>query len=156
MRLIGCVAIAGCIATAANADPNLPYDDLRWIALRDAMAQGRIPDRFGGVQWADDDVVAQGFWALPLHRATWRVDYASEHDRTYSLPLRDRDLVGSIVLPCEYNEGRPCGDGARAGVELDSAVGWGTMLAAATRVRVGVGSHYGDAVALDRAYLKFE
>jgi hypothetical protein len=145
------------LASAARADPNLPYDDPRWIGLRDSVAKGAAPDNFGGVEWADDDRhVGSGWWATLFRRVTLRDDASDKPDRPYSLPLRPRDLEGYVSLSCEYQEGRPCGDGIRSSIELDSAVGLGSLLTAFTRVRAGAGTHFGDAVQLDRGYLKFE
>jgi hypothetical protein len=81
----------------------------------------------------------------------------SEHDRPYSLPARERQLAGFVALSCEYQEGRPCGDGAGGGIELDSAAGFADLITAATRVRLAGGTlAFGQGLALDRAYLKLE
>jgi hypothetical protein len=71
--------------------------------------------------------------------------------------VRPRQLEGGIALSCEYQEGRPCGDGVGAGLEIDSNAGWGNLLTAATRVRASAGtSNFDSDVVLDRAYLKLE
>ena len=110
-----------------------------------ALAAAALPSR------ADD------FWATPLERVTVRAIAADEYDRPYSTPARPRDLAGEIALSCEYEEGRPCADGSGLGVELDSAAGYGTLLKAATRVRLWDGSdRFAHIVELDRAFVKFE
>src|SRR6185295_19357405 len=98
-----------------------------------------------------------GFWVNPLERVNLLFSAAAEHDRTYSLPARPRQIAGFIGLSCEYQEGRPCGDGVGAALELDSAVGFGPYLTAATRVRASAGtSQFGSDLVLDRAFLRFE
>ncbi|MGZ6142144.1 MAG: capsule assembly Wzi family protein [Myxococcales bacterium] len=79
---------------------------------------------------------------------------ADEHDRPYSLPARPRALAGEIAASCEYEEGRPCGDGAGLGAEVDSRAGLGSALTAATRVRLWGGTdRFGHNLELDRAVL---
>ena len=98
-----------------------------------------------------------GFWVDPLERLNLLVSAADEHDRPYSLPARPRDIAGDIALSCEYQEGRPCGDGAGTFLELDSSAGWGGSLTAATRLRAAAGSaRFGSGLAVDRAFLRFE
>jgi len=150
-------------AASARAAPNLPTDDPGWDAVKDAIATGRTPDPRGGVQWVSEAEVPgaipppEGPWFDPFDRLTVRLQAADEHDRPYSLPVRPRDLVGFIGLTCEYQEGRPCGDGAGAGLELDSAAGFGNLLTLATRIRASAGtSQVASEFALDRAYLKLE
>jgi hypothetical protein len=149
-----------------GAAPNLPSGDPAWDELRDAVAEGRVPDLLGGVQSLGADRVfaalsrghaPQGWWATPLDRAILRAFADDEHDRPYSLPARERQLSGFVALSCEYQEGRPCGDGAGAGIELDSAAGFSDLLTAATRLRLAGGSAaFGQGLVVDRAYLKLE
>ena len=152
MRATPCIILAALLVTApAQAGSNLPADDPAWNELRDAIAQGRIADPLGGVQSIDEDRARQLLsakpvssredgWGAPLERATLRLAAAGEHDRPYSLPLRPRGLAGFIGVSCEYQEGRPCGDGVGAGLELDSAAGWSDWLTLATRVRASAGT----------------
>jgi hypothetical protein len=157
---------AALLAASARAGSNLPADDPAWDALRDQIAQGRILDPLGGVQTLDRDRLPPPLrgptppdeaWVTPLERFALRVAGADEHDRPYSLALRPRDLAGFIGLSCEYQEGRPCGDGAGAALELDSAAGWGELLTAATRLRASAGTaSFANQLTLDRAYLKIE
>jgi hypothetical protein len=163
MRLTSCITLAGTLcAAAASAGPNLPADDPDWDLLRDELAKGARPDPLGGVQSVAQGgelgtMLPAGFWYLPLQRLSLRFSGANEHDRPYSLPLRPRDIAGGIALSCEYQEGRPCGDGVGAAVELDSSIGYGTLLTAATRVRASAGTaNIADELVFDRAYLKFE
>src|SRR5256886_16329548 len=80
-------------------------------------------------------------WIDPLERAALLFSAADEYDRPYSVPARPRDLAGFIALSCEYQEGRPCGDGVGTVLELDSEAGWGSLLTAAARARPSVRSH---------------
>src|SRR5919201_3858269 len=106
---------------------------------------------------AGSDAPEKGWWLDPLHLLTLRFSAADEHDRPYSLPVRPRQLAGEIALSCEYQEGRPCGDGVGAALELDSAAGWGRLLTAATRLRLSAGTdNYASGFIVDRAYLRFE
>jgi len=110
----------------------------------------------GGVRWVSEDS-PPGFWVSPLARAAILAQLVDEHDRPYSLPARPRQIEGGIALACEYQEGRPCGDGAGASLEAESAAGWGNMLSADVRVRASAGTaNFASEVAVDRAYLKFE
>src|SRR2546421_3977450 len=97
------------------------------------------------------------FWIDPLERAALLFSAADEYDRPYSVPARPRDLAGFIALSCEYQEGRPCGDGVGTALEIDSEAGWSSFLTAATRLRVSAGTdRYASQLILDRAYLRFE
>src|SRR5438094_740110 len=71
----------------------------------------------GAEAGADDE----GWWLAPLDRLTLRLSAADEHDRPYSVPVRPRQIAGGIALSCDYQEGRPCGDGVGTALELDSA-----------------------------------
>ncbi len=96
-------------------------------------------------------------WIDPLERAALLFSAADEYDRPYSVPARPRDLAGFIALSCEYQEGRPCGDGVGTALEIDSEAGWSSFLTAATRLRVSAGTdRYASQLILDRAYLRFE
>jgi hypothetical protein len=96
-------------------------------------------------------------WIDPLERAALLFSAADEHDRPYSVPARPRDLAGFIALSCEYQEGRPCGDGVGTALEIDSEAGWSSLLTAATRLRASAGTdRYASQLILDRAYLRFE
>ncbi|HEX4381884.1 MAG TPA: capsule assembly Wzi family protein [Myxococcales bacterium] len=165
MRVRVCLSIL-VLCGAASGAGNLPIDDPRWDALRDAIGKLAIPDPQGGVQSMDEARVnlllygtplPAGFWIAPDHRLTLETSLADEHDRPYSLPVRQRNLAGGVALSCEYQEGRPCGDGAVVFGELDSAAGYGTLLTLATRIGLAGGSIAGDTgFSLDRAYLKLD
>ena len=77
-----------------------------------------------------------GFWFSPADQIALRVALVDEHQRPYSTPVRPRQIAGVVDLSCEYTEGRPCGPGAGAGVELDSAAGYGRWVSAFTPRRV--------------------
>jgi hypothetical protein len=153
---------AALLSAAATAGPNLPADDPDWAVLRDSFAKGQTPDRLGGVQSVSEGatygtMLPEGFWFLPLQRLSLRFSAADEHDRPYSLPLRPRDIAGGIALSCEYQEGRPCGDGVGSALEIDSSIGYGTLFTAATRLRAAAGTaNFADELVLDRAYLRFD
>ena len=99
----------------------------------------------------------EGPWIDPLERAALLFSAADEHDRPYSVPARPRNLAGFIALSCEYQEGRPCGDGVGTALEIDSEAGWSSFLTAATRLRASAGTdRYASQLILDRAYLRFE
>src|SRR3989441_10752046 len=70
-------------------------------------------------------------WIAPLGRAALLFPAADESDRPYSVPARPRALAGFIALPCEYQEGRPCGEGGGPPLGRDSEAGWGSLLTAA-------------------------
>src|SRR5579859_4097503 len=103
MRLRTLIAAFLSMGLPALAGSNLPLEDPAWDELRDAIAEGRVADPLGGVQSLGADRVAaalslgseqQGGWVTPLDRAILRAFAAHEHDRPYSLPLRERQLAG--------------------------------------------------------------
>jgi hypothetical protein len=97
----------------------------------------------------------EGFWVSPTRRVAILGELSDEHDRPYSTPVRTRDIAGEIAVSCEYQEGRPCGDGFFGGAELDSAVGYAGYVTAATRLRLAGGSAFGaDGFDLDRAFIR--
>lgn len=168
---------AGVLVLAVHwpcfAAPNLPEDDPSWTLLRDLRQAGRVGDFLGAVQLLGEDeargllasaglappglppLPSSGFWVRPVERVTLRSALVTEDDRPYSLPQRPYELAGFIGLSCEFQAGRPCGDGGGAGVEVDSSLGFGNVLSASTRLRASAGNNlYGDGLALDRAYLK--
>src|SRR3954470_24874257 len=100
---------------------------------------------------------AEGLWAEPIAQVALRAQGADEHDRPYSLPQRPRLLAGGLALSCDYRAGRPCGEAAGFGAELDSRAGDGTGLTAMTRGRLWGGSdQFAHNVELDRAILRGE
>jgi capsule assembly protein Wzi len=164
MRSTSCITLAAALllAAGASAGPNLPADDPDWDRFRDALAKGQRPDPMGGVQTVSEGaeygtLLPEGPWFLPAQRLSLRLAGAAEHDRPYSLPVRPRDIAGGIALSCEYQEGRPCGDGVGTALELDSSAGLGSLLTAATRLRAAAGTaNFSNELVVDRAYLKFE
>lgn len=95
-----------------------------------------------------------GWWVTPVERAALRLSLVHEHDRGYSTAARPRDVAGQLALSCEYQEGRPCGDGEGLDAEVDAAAGYGPWLAAGGRLRLRTGhGAYDSGVAVDRLYL---
>src|SRR5229473_5165758 len=82
MRLRWSVLVVALLTVRqVGAAPNLPSGDLAWDELRDAIAEGRVPDPLGGVQSLGADRVfaalsrgraTQGWWATPVDRAILR------------------------------------------------------------------------------------
>jgi hypothetical protein len=63
-------------------------------------------------------------------------------------------MIGGIEVSCEHQEGRPCGQGGGALLELDSAAGFGRYLSAFARVQVMAGANeWAVRGAIDRLYL---
>jgi hypothetical protein len=159
------LALLLCVAPAFAAE-NLPSDDPRWDQLLDVLDRMVVPDPLGGVQSLDEARANQllygaqlpaGFWLRPVNHLAVRALASDEHDRNYSLPARPRNIAGGIAISCEYQEGRPCGDGAFAGVELDSSAGFDEVLSVASRLRLSGGSAGGaDGFDVDRLYLKLD
>lgn len=177
-----CAVAVGFLVDSALAAGNLPADAPEWDTIRDRLNMGQAPDRLGGVSWisrptpqvrlepADggskselpdkEDPTSLRFgntWVDLARRFSLRAAAADEHARPYSTPVHPRRLVGAVSLACEYQEGRPCGDGFGAFAELDSEAGIGQWLTLASRTRLFGGSpDWGRALDLDRAYVKLE
>lgn len=97
---------------------------------------------------------ADDFWVSPIDRAAFHLAAYDEAERTYSTPVRPRDIAGELQLACEHTEGRPCGDGAGAYEELDARGGYSDWLTAGLRVRTRGGTaDYGTGIDLDRAHV---
>ena len=171
---VACAAAALCTA-AAWATPNVPLDDPLYEALLRLRAEGKIPPFTGGAEpltrsemerlflLAHDSADAaevrapSGFWLSPADRVALRLNLVDEHQRPYSTAARPRQIAGVVDLSCEHTEGRPCGPGAGAGIELDSAAGYGRWVSAYTRLRLEGGNHdYSRGFEVDRAYLNAE
>src|SRR5207248_3054198 len=153
-----------------------PLDDPLYAALAKIRAEGKIPPYTGGAEpltrsemerlflaakdangLAEVRSPASGFWFSPADRIALRGALVDEHQRPYSTPVRPRQIEGVVDLSCDHAEGRPCGPGAGAGLELDSSAGYGSWLSAVTRVRGELGNHaYSPALDLDRAYVAAE
>lgn len=99
--------------------------------------------------------LAGGFWATPLEQAVLRVVAADEYDRPYSTAARPRDVAGEIAVSCEYQQGRPCGDGVGVGIETDSRAGYGDVLTAGARIRLwGGNDRFAHNLELDRLWIR--
>lgn len=163
-------------ATQAAASPNLPLDDPDYVELVRALGRQGLPLAHGGLLPLTENEArklldqagapvdplligrqTRGWWAMPLRRLTQRFAAVYETTVPYSPPAQVRLMAGEVALSCEHQEGRPCGDGVGAMLELDSAVGYGHWLSAFTRFRLSGGMNgYGASFAVDRAYLNAE
>lgn len=89
---------------------------------------------------------ADDAWVTPLAELDLHLDANHEADRAYQKYAHPRGVRGVFALSCEGTEGRPCGDGAGAYAEADSAAGIGDWLVAGARLRLRGGSdRYGGA-----------
>ncbi|HEY2745755.1 MAG TPA: capsule assembly Wzi family protein [Polyangia bacterium] len=163
-------------SASAAASPNLPTDDPAYLALDEAVARGRIHLYTGGLRpltearvrdlllaagVAPDDPLLppalRRFWFRPFQRAIARFDAFSDDAAPYSTPNRPEQMLGSVSVSCEYNEGRPCGTGVGLVSELDSSAGYGRWVSAFTRVLLPVGSaNYQTGPQLERGYANVE
>lgn len=171
------VGISLLMARVALATPELPIDDLTYLdlyrlqdlgrtpsgalvetrPLTEAQAQSLLLEAGGQPSPILLDPALRGFWARPTQRVTARLALDTDTARPYSVPARYRNLVGSVDLACEHQEGRPCGDGAHGLLELDSSAGFGPWLSAFSRIQVGANSNDGSASArADRLYANLE
>ncbi|MEO8843501.1 MAG: hypothetical protein ABI591_19380 [Kofleriaceae bacterium] len=97
---------------------------------------------------------ADELWLQPITQASLHLAAYDEADRPYSVPARPRDIAGELAVSCEHTEGRPCGNGAGAYGELDSAGGYDEWLTAGSRLRARIGtSNYGNDVDIDRLHV---
>lgn len=161
------------LASAAHASPNVPLDDPVYERLAVLRALGRLPVYLGGIRplteydaqrlllqagEAPDPTLPplslRGLWFNPARRVTARLGLFSDEERPYSTPDRPLEMVGGVQLSCEYQEGRPCGQGGGALFELDSAAGYGHWVSAFTRLQFMFGSNQWEIRgALDRGYI---
>src|SRR5690606_27701081 len=81
------------------------------------MGHLRVPQRFAAPR--------DGLWSAPLRRARASLASIRDRKRSYSTPIRPRDIAGSLSLSCERREGAPCGEGLGMIADLDSAAGYG-------------------------------
>ena len=171
---VACAA-AFCIAAAALASPNVPLDDPLYAALERLRAEGKIPPWSGGIlpltraemerlfaaaKDASDLALVrspEGFWLSAADRVALRAALVDMEGRPYSTAVRPRPMAGAVDLSCEHTEGRPCGPGAGAWMELDSSAGYGRHVSFVTRLRGMAGNHaYSAALEVDRAYVNAE
>ncbi len=146
------VALAlALLAATADASPNTSLDDPVYADLARLRAEGRLGPFAGGLQpltdarihdlllaagETDDRFAPLDGWWIAVDRVAAETAFYRDEARPYSTPLRPRDLAGSIDLPCERQEGRPCGHGATLLSELDATTGVGRIAAAGVRLRV--------------------
>lgn len=170
------LALAGASARATGASPELPLDDPIYLELARLRSSGALPLYLGGLRQLSaarahallraaglappPRLVSgelRGPWLAPVERLRLRAVLARDYLRPYSTEGHPRNLAGGVAITCEHREGQPCGDGVGLAWELDSAVGYGAWLSAATRVRAVLGSEaYAADLALDRAYASVE
>ena len=173
----GLVIVAALIAGgSATASPNVPLDDPAYLELERLRAAGRLHLYTGGVRpltearvrdlmlqagvAGDDPTVPRAlsrFWFRPFERAIARFDAFSDDAAPYWTPNRRELMVGAVSVSCEYQEGRPCGNGVGLVSELDASVGYGRWVSAFTRVLLPVGSaNYQTGPQLERGYINAE
>src|SRR5437762_2915752 len=125
------------LASTARASPTVPLDDPIYERLAILRAQGRLALYLGGIRplteydaqrllveaGEPEDSRLQllsrkGLWFTAARRAIARVSLFSDEERPYSTPDRMVGMVGGVALSCEHQEGRPCGQGGGALLEL--------------------------------------
>ena len=175
LSVIGAFCLCESVAGAA---PELPIDDTTYQDLYRLQDQGDVPVwAVSGNRVQTESVIRslfatsktephlhlvdtelKGLWVRPAERLTTRLSLASDTARPYSVPARPRNMLGELELACEYQEGRPCGDGARGLLELDSSAGYGRWLSAFSRIQAqATGTDRVSAGAtVDRLYASLE
>lgn len=162
--------LAAALALAApsvDASPNVPLDDPVHDELDLRELAGELPPFRGGLAPLTESRIHElsgtrpadmvGAWFVPIQRASLSLALVHDTPRSYSTPARPRDVAGSLDLSCEYQAGRPCGNGQGLDAELDTAAGYGPWISAALRLRLRTGRDaYTTGVDLDRAYLNAE
>jgi len=165
-------------AFTAGATPEVPIDDWIYQDLYRLQDQGDIPvSAVSGNRLLTESMIrslfvasrtqthlqlidaeSKGFWMRPAERVTTRLSLASDIARSYSVPARPRNMLGESELACEYQEGRPCGDGAHGLLEMDSSAGYGRWLSAFSRIQAqATGNDRVSAGAtIDRLYASLE
>lgn len=163
-------AIATVVAIAAvpvDASPNVPLDDPVYDQLDQLELAGAHPRSRGGLAPLTEARVQEvlggpptlpgGWWFLPITRAALHVAVVHETDRGVGTAARPRSIAAAIALSCEYQEGRPCGNGQGLDTELDAAAGYGAWLSGSVRLRLRTGRDaYATGFDLDRAYVNAE
>jgi Capsule assembly protein Wzi len=160
----------------ALASPGVDLDHPVYDELARLRASGALPPYLGGLRpltearvqalrraaglAPDTRLVLEGdrrLWLAPIRHLRLRGALVRDRVRPYSNEDHPRELAGGVALSCEHQQGRSCGDGAGLEIELDSAAGYGTWLAASARVRAVAGTDDREADAeLDRAYASAE
>ena len=176
VRLLLPFVVVLITTSATFASPNVPLDDPAYLELARLRALGKLPLYTGGVRplteaRVRDLMLSAGvpldspmlppllrrFWFRPFERAIARLELFTDDAAPYHTPNRDENMIGSISVTCENQEGRPCGTGAGLVSELDSSVGYGRWASAFTRVLLPVGSeNYRQGPELERGYVNGE
>jgi hypothetical protein len=143
-------AVIFALCPNAAATPNVSLDDPRYLAMEaEGLVSGFRPLSEAELERLHGTESPRGWWTEPVHRLTLSGNLVDEAERPYSTSRRERNLVGSLATSCEGNQGRPCGTGTY--LELESAAGFGTLIAATVRLRAAFG--YADELEVDRAYV---
>lgn len=168
MRLGHALATAIVIAAApVDASPNVPLDDPVYDQLDQRELAGARPRARGGLAPLTEARVQEvlgeaptrpgGWWLRPITRAALHVAVVHETDRDVGTAARPRSVAAAIALSCEYQEGRPCGNGQGVDTELDAAAGYGAWLSGSVRLRLRTGRDaYTTGFDVDRAYVNAE
>jgi len=163
----------GFLPSRSSASPNVSLDDPVYECLAALRALGVLRPYLGGLQPLTEQRVRalledvpgptpldwssappRSIWIRALARALSKFSLFRDSSRDYSLPVRTRNIAGSVDISCERQLGRPCGDGFGALSELDSTVGIGDWVAGSIRLRAIAGSaSYGADLQLARGYL---
>jgi hypothetical protein len=163
-------ALAAAISIAAPpaaGSPEVPLDDPVYDALDQRELTGALPGFRGGLAPLTEARVHEllgappapstGWWFQPIERAALDLAVVHETARAYTTAARPRDVAGKLALSCEYQEGRPCGDGLGVSAELDAAAGYGPWLSSAVRLRLRTGrDDYTTGFDVDRGYANAE
>ncbi len=170
------IAVVLLASAPSTASPNLPLDDPAYLELAQQRAFGHLKLYTGGIRPltearvrdlliaagvpADDPLVPaalRGFWFRPFQREILRLDMFTDDAATYSTALRPEQMVGAVSVSCEYQEGRPCGNGVGLVNELDSSAGYGRWVSAYMRLLFPIGSdNYRLGPHLERGYINAE
>lgn len=162
----------------SSASPEVPLDHPAYSGLYELQDRGLIPISTlaairpvsesdarrllsAGVKPSEVSQLAprqDALWIRPAELLRTRVSLANDAPRPFSTPMRPRPIAGALQLSCERQEGRPCGDGGTALLEVDSSAGLGQWLSAFSRLRTAAGGS-GDGASLltiDRLYTNLE
>jgi hypothetical protein len=166
------LVVIAAVARHVYASPNVALDDPVYERLARMRALGDLPAYAGGLfplterrvrelLPASDTSLARltlrGFWLRPIDRLTGRIDLHRQHYRPYSTVEKPRDIAGGVMLSCEHDEGRSCGDGAAILTEIDGSAGYTQTASLSVRLHLMTGTRdFDNEVAVERAYVNAE